>query len=124
MGAMASGYVTNSANTPATREPDDTAEVRHVIGKAQGCERLEQRVLAFGGGRSRPRKTGGRQGGPHVRRGGGEVRGGGRGVLYVVAGEGTIEVEGEPHALDPGTAAYVRPRETYVVENAADDPLL
>src|SRR3954464_2021445 len=106
MGAMASGYVTNSANTPATREPDDTAEIRHVIGKAQGCERLEQRVLAFGAGRSRPRTTGDRQE-----------------VLYVVAGEGTIEVEGEPHALDAGTAAYVRPRESYVVENAADEPL-
>jgi mannose-6-phosphate isomerase-like protein (cupin superfamily) len=104
---MADGYVTDSAVVPATRDDDDTAETRVTIDASHGCERLEQRVLSFAQGRSRPRSHGDRQE-----------------VLYVASGRGRLELDGTPHALEPETGVYVRPRETYVVENDGPDPLV
>jgi mannose-6-phosphate isomerase-like protein (cupin superfamily) len=104
---MSGGYVTDSAVVPGTRDADDTAEIRVTIDASHGCERLEQRVIAFGPGRSRPRTNGGRQE-----------------VLYVSSGRGTIELEGEPHPLAPETGVYVRPDETYVVANDGPDDLV
>jgi mannose-6-phosphate isomerase-like protein (cupin superfamily) len=104
---MSGGYVTNSAVVPGTRDADDTAEVRVTIDASHGCERLEQRVIGFAEGRSLPRTNPGRQE-----------------VLYIAAGRGTIELEGEAHALAPETGVYVRPGETYVVDNEGPDELL
>ena len=104
---MSGGYVTDSAVVPGTRDADDTAEVRVTIDASNGCERLEQRVIAFAAGRSLPRTNPGRQE-----------------VLYIAAGKGTIELEGEAHALAPETGVYVRPGETYVVDNDGPDELL
>jgi mannose-6-phosphate isomerase-like protein (cupin superfamily) len=97
---MGGGYVTNTAAVASTRDPDDTAETRVMIDASHGCERLEQRVIGFAPGRSRPRTTGDRQE-----------------VVYVAAGRGTIELEGEAHPVEPETGVYLRPHETYVVEN-------
>ena len=44
-------------------------------------------------------------------------------LLFVVSGAGTLELEGEPHELEPDTAAYVRAGETYVIDNAGPDEL-
>jgi mannose-6-phosphate isomerase-like protein (cupin superfamily) len=104
---MAAGYVTDSAMVPATRDGDDTAETRVTIDASHGCERLEQRVLSFAPGRSRPRSHADRQE-----------------VLYVASGRGRLELDGASHALEPETGVYVRPRETYVVENEGSSPLV
>jgi mannose-6-phosphate isomerase-like protein (cupin superfamily) len=104
---MACGFVTNSSTVPASRESGDTAETRFTIGKEQGCERLEQRVISFAEGRSQPRESGDRQE-----------------VLYVASGRGTLDLDEREHVLEPGTGVYVRPRETYVIANEGPAPLV
>jgi mannose-6-phosphate isomerase-like protein (cupin superfamily) len=104
---MSGGYVTNTAMVPAAAKPDDTAETRVTIDSSHGCERLEQRVISFAAGRSQPRTPRDRQE-----------------VLYVASGRGAIELEGEAHPIEPETGVYVRPHETYVVENDGPGPLV
>jgi mannose-6-phosphate isomerase-like protein (cupin superfamily) len=102
-----SSHVIDSRAVDATRERGDTAETRLTIGRAQGSERLEQRVIRFDQGRSQERTSGDRQE-----------------VLYVVSGSGTLELEGAPHALEPAMGVYVMPGESYTVENEGSEPLV
>jgi mannose-6-phosphate isomerase-like protein (cupin superfamily) len=85
---------------PGRTEPGDTAETRVVIDASCGCERLEQRVIRFAPGRSAERGLDGRQE-----------------VLYVAAGSGTVEVNGERHLLEPDTGVYIAPGDRYSIEN-------
>ncbi len=84
----------------AFRADGDTARVRTTIDASTGCELLVQRVIEFAPGRSRERGEPGRDE-----------------VLYVIAGRGTLHLEGGEHALEQETAAYVRDGERYSVEN-------
>jgi mannose-6-phosphate isomerase-like protein (cupin superfamily) len=68
---------------------------------------LEQRLLRFGPGRSRER---------------GEDRH--DELLYVAAGHGTLELDGERHALAPDTGAYVRAGERWAIENDGPEDLV
>lgn len=104
---MDSGHVIDERAVGPTREQGDTAETRITLGPAQGCERLEQRVIRFASGRSRPRASGDRQE-----------------VLFVVSGTGAVELEGARHEVEPDMGVYVRPGETYIVENPDDRPLV
>jgi mannose-6-phosphate isomerase-like protein (cupin superfamily) len=94
------GFVVAEAAVPAQAEPGDTAETRVAIDASVGCERLEQRVIRFGPGRSAERRLDGRQE-----------------VLYVAAGQGEIDVNGERHALEPETGVYLTDGDRYAVEN-------
>src|SRR5438309_2270322 len=94
------GYVTSESAVPPQTAPGDTAERRVAIDAACGCERLEQAVVRFGPGRSAERTLAGRQE-----------------VLYVAGGEGTIEVNGQRHALEPGTGVYLAAGDRYAVDN-------
>jgi mannose-6-phosphate isomerase-like protein (cupin superfamily) len=101
------GYVVSETAVDERRENGDTASVRTTIDSSSGCERLVQRVIRFAPGRSRPRRLGDRQE-----------------VLFVVSGEGAIEVEGETHRLEPLTGVYVAAGEEYEVEAAGPDELV
>lgn len=90
----------------ARTEPGDTAETRVVIDASSGCERLEQRVVRFGPGRSAERTLNGRQE-----------------VLYVAGGSGAIEVNGERHALEPDMGVYLAAGDRYAVDNPGPDAL-
>jgi mannose-6-phosphate isomerase-like protein (cupin superfamily) len=103
----ARGYVVYEGQVAERREDGDTALVRTTIDASAGCERLEQRVIRFAPGRSRPRRLGDRQE-----------------VLYVSSGEGTVHVAGEAHPLEPGTGVYVAAGEEYEVENAGRGELV
>jgi len=94
-------YVVHESAVEAHREEGDTVETRVTFDRASGCERLEQRVIVFGPGRSRPRAPGHRQE-----------------VLYVVSGSGSIRLDGGEHALEPDTAVLIAPGRTYAVETA------
>ena len=96
----ARGYVVSEREVAERREDGDTAAVRTTIDASAGCERLEQRVIRFGPGRSRPRRLGDRQE-----------------VIYVASGEGTVHVAGEAHRLEQGTGVYLAAGEEYEVEN-------
>jgi len=91
----------------APRRESGTAEARVTIDAACGCERLEQRVLRFGPGRSEERTTGERQK-----------------VLYVTAGAGILDTAGEAHRLEPGTGVFLVPGDRYEIENPGPDDLL
>src|SRR5690242_21883059 len=91
-----SNFVVDEADVEPLREDGDTASQRLTF----EAEHLQQRVIRFGPGRSRDRAADSR----HE-------------LLYVVAGSGELELEGERHQLEPGTGAFVAPGETWAIEN-------
>jgi mannose-6-phosphate isomerase-like protein (cupin superfamily) len=104
---MVTSFVVDEADIESVREEGDTAGVRVTFDASNGCERLEQRVLRFAPGRSHDRTLNGHQE-----------------VLFVVEGEGELELDGERHRLDPGTAVFVKSGETYAVENSGPGEVL
>src|SRR5215831_9473851 len=98
-----SGFVVDEADVEPVREDGDTASERLTF----QVEHLEQRVIRFAPGRSRERTNNER----HE-------------LLYVIAGSGTLELDGEQHALDVGTGAFVAPGETWAIDNPGPQDLL
>jgi quercetin dioxygenase-like cupin family protein len=98
-----STYVVDEADVDPGRDDGDTASERVTF----QVDHLEQRVIRFAPGRSHERTTSDR----HE-------------LLYVVAGSGTLELEGERHELAPGTAAFVAPGETWAIDNVGPTELL
>jgi mannose-6-phosphate isomerase-like protein (cupin superfamily) len=98
-----STYVVDEADVDPSRDDGDTASERVTF----QVDHLEQRVIRFAPGRSHERKTGDR----HE-------------LLYVVAGSGTLELDGERHDIAPGTAAFVAPGETWAIDNGGSEELL
>lgn len=101
------GYVVSEREVPEQPVDGAPASIRVTIDARAGCERLEQRVIRFGAGRSKARTGDGRQE-----------------LLYVAAGRGLLSVAGEQYELEPGTGVYLVPGETYAVENPGPDELL
>jgi mannose-6-phosphate isomerase-like protein (cupin superfamily) len=101
--AAVSQFVVDEADVEPVREDNDTASTRLTF----ETEPLEQRIIRFAPGRSRERRAEGHHD-----------------LLYVVAGAGQLDLEGERHPLEPGTGAFVAPGETYAVENPGPDELL
>jgi mannose-6-phosphate isomerase-like protein (cupin superfamily) len=101
------GFVISEAAVESTREDGDSADVKLTIGKAEGSEQLEQRVIRFAPGRSKERMLEGRQE-----------------VVYVVSGSGTLTIEGRGHQLERDMAAYIAAGERFVVENPGPDELV
>jgi mannose-6-phosphate isomerase-like protein (cupin superfamily) len=85
----------------------DTATVHRAFDASRGSEILEQRIVRYTPGRSRPVETGDRIA-----------------VLYVVSGRGTIHVEGAAHPVEASTGVYVAAGESYELENPGPDELL
>jgi mannose-6-phosphate isomerase-like protein (cupin superfamily) len=100
-------HVTNEASAEARRDDGDTATTRVTIGPGFGCEALEQRVIRFSPGRSRPRTGGAREE-----------------LLFAVSGSATLHLGGSEHALEPETGVVVPPGERYEVENEGPDDLV
>jgi mannose-6-phosphate isomerase-like protein (cupin superfamily) len=105
--AAVTSFVVDETDVEPVREVGDTASVRVTFDASNGCERLEQRVLRFAPGRSRERMLQGRQE-----------------VLFVVAGKGALDLDGERHALEPETGVFIASRETYAIENPGPGELL
>jgi quercetin dioxygenase-like cupin family protein len=103
----AAGYVVFEGDVPAQRAPGDTAAARVTIDGEAGSEQLVQQVIRFEPGRSQPRGSDSEQE-----------------VLYVVAGSGTLAIDGDTHPLEPGTGVFLVAGERYVVENPGSEPLL
>jgi mannose-6-phosphate isomerase-like protein (cupin superfamily) len=103
-----SGYVVHEQDVEPIRVEGDTAVERLTIGATAGSARLEQRVIRFAPGRSRPRGPGA----------------GKQEILFVASGRGTLQLDGDAHELEPDTGVFVAGGETYEVENAGPDELL
>jgi mannose-6-phosphate isomerase-like protein (cupin superfamily) len=100
-------FVVDEADVEPVREEGDSASVRVTFDASNGCERLEQRVIRFAPGRSRERALADQQE-----------------VLYVVAGSGQLDLDGQTYALEPETGVFIAPGETYAVDNAGPGELL
>jgi mannose-6-phosphate isomerase-like protein (cupin superfamily) len=94
-------FVVDENDLEPVRDGDDTATIRVAFDAANGCERLQQRVIRFAPGRSAERKLVGQQE-----------------VLYIVDGRGRLHLDGRTHELEPSMGVYLAPGETYAVENA------
>jgi (S)-ureidoglycine aminohydrolase len=97
---MAQTFVVSEQDVEARRREGDTALEKLVLGGHTGSQRLEQRVVRYDPGRSLPRGAADCDE-----------------LLYVVSGGGTLELDGEPHPLEPESGLYVRAGESYVVAN-------
>jgi mannose-6-phosphate isomerase-like protein (cupin superfamily) len=93
-------FVVAEADIEGVRTDGDTVLVKTTWDRSTGSAVLEQRVLGFAPGRSLPRGEEGRDE-----------------ILYVVAGAGTLRLDGGEHELEPETGVYVRSGETWAVEN-------
>jgi mannose-6-phosphate isomerase-like protein (cupin superfamily) len=104
--AVVTSFVVDEEDLEALQDDDDTASIRVAFDAANGCERLEQRVIRFGPGRSAERKLAGQQE-----------------VLYIVDGRGRLYVNGHTHELEPDMGVYLAPGEAYAVENTGPQDL-
>jgi mannose-6-phosphate isomerase-like protein (cupin superfamily) len=99
---VANNFVVDEAGVEPVHEPGDTATSRLTF----EADHLQQRIVRFAPGRSRERRADGR----HE-------------LLYVVSGSGELELNGERHAFDAGTGAFIAPGEGYAVDNPGPDEL-
>ncbi|HEX6680938.1 MAG TPA: cupin domain-containing protein [Gaiellaceae bacterium] len=100
-------YVLSPDELDEQRDEGDTAFVGRAFDASRGSQILEQRVVRYASGRSRPVETGGRIT-----------------VLYVVSGRGEVHVAGTAHAVEAGTGVYITAGEPYEVENPGPNELL
>jgi mannose-6-phosphate isomerase-like protein (cupin superfamily) len=100
-------HVTDEASAEARRDDGDTATTRVTIGPGFGCEALEQRVIRFAPGRSRPHGGGSREE-----------------LLFAVAGSGALQLDGSEHVLEPETGVVVPPGGRYQIDNPGPDELV
>jgi quercetin dioxygenase-like cupin family protein len=100
-------YVLAPDELDEQRADRDTASVSRAFDASRGSEILEQRVVRYAPGRSRPVETGDRIA-----------------VLYVVSGRGQIHVAGTAHRVEAATGVYIAAGESYEVENSGPDELL
>jgi mannose-6-phosphate isomerase-like protein (cupin superfamily) len=99
--------VTDESSADVRQIDGDTATTRVTIGPGFGCDALEQRVIRFGAGLSKPHG-----GGPREE------------LLFAVSGVGTVTVGGTRHELGPETGILVAPGEHYEVENQGPEELV
>ena len=104
---MRQTFVVAENGVEGRRAESDTALEKVVLGPHTGSAHLEQRVTRYAPGRSLPRGEPGRDE-----------------LLYVVSGSGTLELEGEPHDLEPEAGAYIRAGESYVIDNPGLEEML
>src|SRR5690348_13719291 len=84
--ARVDGSVVAEQDVKAHRDERDTAETRVTL----STPRLEQRVIRFETGRSRPRDAGEKQE-----------------ILYVVSGRGSLHLGGGAYALEPEMGVFL-----------------
>jgi quercetin dioxygenase-like cupin family protein len=100
-------YVLAEHELEERRDEGDTASAREAFNASRGSAILEQRLVRYEAGRSRPVETRDRLA-----------------IIYVVSGRGAVHVSGTRHTVDPGTAVYVAAGESYEVENQKTEELM
>lgn len=100
-------FVVAEEGVQGRRAEGDTALDKVVLGPHTGSAQLEQHVTRYEPGRSLPR---GREGRDEL--------------LFAVSGAATLELDGERHALEPDSGAYVKAGERYVIDNPGPEELL
>jgi mannose-6-phosphate isomerase-like protein (cupin superfamily) len=101
------GYVVHEDELEGNRANGDTAARIVAIDSSNGSPVLELHLAHYGPGRSTPRTLEGVQE-----------------IMYTTSGNGSLNVAGESHELEPGTAVYLTAGETYEVDNPGSDDLM
>ena len=101
------GHAVSERDLRPARVEGDTAERAVAIDASFGSEILELHLARYEPGRSQPRTLNGVQE-----------------VMYAAAGRATLVVDGKPHELEPGTAAYLVSGESYEIDNPGPETLL
>ena len=101
------GYVVHERDLESRRGEEDTVERAVAIDSSAGSDVLELQLARYDVGRSSPNTLDGVQE-----------------IMYTASGKGTLDVGGESHELEPGTAAYLTAGETYEVENPGPETLV
>jgi mannose-6-phosphate isomerase-like protein (cupin superfamily) len=104
--AALTSFVVDENDLDPVQGQGDTAIIRVAFDAASGCERLEQRLIRFGAGRSAERTLDAQQE-----------------VLYVIAGRGRLDLDGQSHDLEPNMGVFLAPGETYAVDNPGPEEL-
>jgi mannose-6-phosphate isomerase-like protein (cupin superfamily) len=99
--------VVHAAEVEPSRSPSSGLTVRSTIGAGTGFEVLQQAVLECASGED-----------ARV-----SVPGDVEETLFVIAGEGEIQLHGESHALAPDVGVYLPPGETATLHNSGTEPL-
>jgi mannose-6-phosphate isomerase-like protein (cupin superfamily) len=100
-------HVTDESSAEPRRIDGDTATTRVTIGPGFGCDALEQRVIRFAPGLSKPHGGGTREE-----------------LLFALSGTGTVTLDGTRHELEPESGILVAPGERYEVENQGPEELV
>ena len=100
-------HVLHEDDLEPVRTEGDTATTRVSFDSSNGCEHLEQRLLRFAPGRSGDRGHQDRQE-----------------ILFVVSGQGELELDGERHPLAPNTGVFIASGETFAVDNPGPEELV
>jgi mannose-6-phosphate isomerase-like protein (cupin superfamily) len=104
--AAVTSFVVDENDLKPVQGDGDTATVRVAFDEANGCERLAQRLIRFGPGRSADRTLVEQQE-----------------VLYIVEGRGRLDLGGNAHELEPNMGVYLAPGDTYAIENTGPTDL-
>jgi mannose-6-phosphate isomerase-like protein (cupin superfamily) len=104
--AALTSFVVDENDLDPVQGEGDTAIIRVAFDAASGCERLEQRLIRFRAGRSAERTLDAQQE-----------------VLYVIAGRGRLDVDGQTYDLEPNMGVFLAPGETYAVDNPGPEEL-
>ena len=104
---MSAPAVVDARQVAPQRARGDTAETRTTLDAACGCPNLIQRVTRFAPGRSHARLARDRED-----------------VGFVVAGRGTLCVDGAAHALEPDMGVHVAEGERYEIDNPGPGDLV
>ena len=77
------------------------------VGRDTGAKAISLRTLEFAGGLSKG-----------IRNSDSDE------VVYVLEGAGTIYIDGQPFAIESDTGIYIKPNQTFAVDNPHDEPIV
>src|SRR5436190_2100080 len=116
------GYVVSAVEVEPQRAEGDTAETRVAVDGPSGSSHLEQRVVTFSPGRSLPQPLDGLQGIMYVVSGSGSLEVDGR-TYPLEPGTGKLHIGGQSHPIGPGTCMHLPPRVVHALENDSGAPM-
>ena len=90
-----------------TSQITDKLTIWPQVGRATGAQAISLRTLEFAPGLS-----------PGLRNRAGDE------VLYVLAGQGTLWLDGQAFEIAPETGIYIQPQQTFALENSHAEPLV
>ena len=100
-------YVITAEQLPMQTGPELGISWRVPINRSVGCRNLEQRIFCYGSGSKLEMSHDGSED-----------------IMYVVAGQGRVAIDGNVYPLEPGIGILAPPASRYSIENRGERDLL